>query len=403
MTCVFEILTQRLNLFKPQAKALFALLNALMCFNGRATMRNLSRYGAGSARRLRRWATEGFKFYQLNEVLLDDHQVISFDQQDDERPRQAIAIDATFLRKSGTETEGLSWYHNGSSRAVNKLERGLEMSLISILNLDEKSAYALEVQQRPGESALQIAIDEFRQSGEYYLGISKHVVADGYYARECFVSALQESQLELVTLLRKDAALRYLYQGEYAGRGRPKVYGERVDYSDLSRWSCDDELLEGKRVYSEVVNDKSWGRELLVVIIVDHAGRRRILYSTDLSLSAEEVIEIDQQRFQIEFLFRDAKQHTGLGHAQVLDSKGQEYFANASLTALNILRLEERERALSESVSLTQLVSSIRSLKTLKYNQFLLKIFISKLGNLRVAQNVETAYLEASQLGMVAA
>ena len=143
MTCVFEILTQRLNLFKPQAKALFALLNALMCFSGRATMRNLSRYGAGSARRLRRWATEGFKFDQLNELLLVEHQVISFDEQDDERPRQAIAIDATFLRKSGTETEGLSWYHNGSSRAVNKLERGLEMSLISILNLDEKSAYAL--------------------------------------------------------------------------------------------------------------------------------------------------------------------------------------------------------------------------------------------------------------------
>ena len=105
-------------------------------------MRNLSRYGAGSARRLRRWATEGFEFYQLNEVLLDDHQMISFDQQEDERPRQAIAIDATFLRKSGTETEGLSWYHNGSSRAVNKLERGLEMSLLSILNLDEKSAFA---------------------------------------------------------------------------------------------------------------------------------------------------------------------------------------------------------------------------------------------------------------------
>jgi len=102
-------------------------------------------------------------------------------------------------------------------------------------------------------------------------------------------------------------------------------------------------------------------------------------------------------------LFRDAKQHTGLGHAQVLDSKGQEYFANASLTALNILRLEERERALAESVSLTQLVSSIRSLKTLKYNQFLLKRLISKLGNLRVAQNVETAYLETAQLGMVAA
>jgi hypothetical protein len=35
--------------------------------------------------------------------------------------------------------------------------------------------------------------------------------------------------------------------------------------------------------------------------------------------------------------------------------------------------------------------------------EFLLNRFISRLGNLRVAQNMETAYLETAQLGMVAA
>ena len=62
VTCLFEIITQRLNLFNLQAKTLFALLNALMCFSGRATIRKLSRYGAESARRLRRWATESLNF-----------------------------------------------------------------------------------------------------------------------------------------------------------------------------------------------------------------------------------------------------------------------------------------------------------------------------------------------------
>ena len=48
MTYVDRILSQMPDVFKPQKKAIIALLGALMCFSGRATMRNLSRYGAKS-------------------------------------------------------------------------------------------------------------------------------------------------------------------------------------------------------------------------------------------------------------------------------------------------------------------------------------------------------------------
>jgi len=64
--------------------------------------------------------------------------------------------------------------------------------------------------------------------------LSRHVVADGYYARKGFVSSLIEEGFDLVTLLRHDASLRYLYEGDYPGRGRPKRYDRRVDYNDLS-------------------------------------------------------------------------------------------------------------------------------------------------------------------------
>lgn len=56
------------------------------------------------------------------------------------RLNQAILIDATFLRKSGRNTEGLGWFHNGSSRSTQKLEPGLEMTLIAAVNMDEHSA-----------------------------------------------------------------------------------------------------------------------------------------------------------------------------------------------------------------------------------------------------------------------
>jgi len=209
MTYVSKILSPMTGIFKPQQKAIFAFLGAQMCFSGRATMRNLSRYGAGSAKRLRRWATKGFDFYRLNEHLLSDTQALSFDQDDPQRPQQAILIDSTFTNKSGKHTEGLGFFHNGCSASNNKMERGLEFTLFAGLNLDEQRAYA---------------IDELTTNSEYYLEISKDVVADGYYAKNSFISEVTQHGFEVVTLLRRDAALRYLDTGPY--RGRPKRYAD---------------------------------------------------------------------------------------------------------------------------------------------------------------------------------
>ena len=100
-------------------------------------MRNLSRYGAGSAKRLRRWASEDFDFFKLNEQLLSETMAISFNQLEDERPRQAILIDATFTAKSGKRTEGLDFFHNGSCTSKDKLQHGLEFNLVAALNVDE--------------------------------------------------------------------------------------------------------------------------------------------------------------------------------------------------------------------------------------------------------------------------
>ena len=253
------------------------------------------------------------------------------------------------------------------------------------------------------ESALDVACAQLIKHKDAYQKISQHVVADGYYARNGFVSALKTNGYELTTLLRRDAALRYLYDGEYSGRGRPKRYLGEVDYHDLSAWDKDETLLDDKVVYSKVVNYKSWHRDLKVLVIVNASGEHRIICSADLSLSAAEILELYQLRFQIEFLFRDAKQNTGLGHAQTLDTQGQEHFANASFTALNLFRLEERDEAIIADQSRQDRVSSIRSLKIRKHHRFILNLFISRLALSRDDKNLEPMIEEVSRVGSVAA
>ena len=67
-----------------------------------------------------------------------------------------------------------------------------------------------------------------------------------------------------------------------------------------------------------------------------------LLFSTDLSLDAKQVVAYYKARFQIEFLFRDGKQHTGLMDCQARCKEAIHSHINASLTALNLLKLEDR-------------------------------------------------------------
>tara|TARA_B100001167_G_C16757193_1_gene299329 strand:- start:182 stop:523 length:342 start_codon:yes stop_codon:yes gene_type:complete len=111
-----------------------------------------------------------------------------------------------------------------------------------------------------------------------------------------------------------------------------------------------------------------------------------------------QVLELYELRFQIEFLFRDAKQHTGLGQAQTLDSHG-----HASLCAVNLLRLEARSIVLERGLAPRNMVTSVRSLKVRKYNQLVIKNFLSCLG-LTQDQQIYFAVLdEVAQTGIRAA
>ncbi len=93
-----------------------------------------------------------------------------------------------------------------------------------------------------------------------------------------------------------------------------------------------------------------------------------ILFSTDVNMEPKRVYQLYSLRFQIEFIFRDAKQHTGLEDAQVRDPGSLNFHFNLSLASLNVLRAEEIARGHE--------VLSIASARRRKQNEnFMLRIF----------------------------
>ncbi|WP_332957101.1 hypothetical protein [Microcoleus sp. AR_TQ3_B6] len=71
------------------------------------------------------------------------------------------------------------------------------------------------------------------------------MVADGYYYRANFWDAVRDSNLNLITKLRADANLNYIYTGERNKRGAHRKYDGKVDCYNLKYLSFIKEVRPG--------------------------------------------------------------------------------------------------------------------------------------------------------------
>ncbi len=176
----------------------------------------------------------------------------------------------------------------------------------------------------------------------------RFLAVDGAYAKAGFVSGAVALKLQVISKLRCDANLQYLYTGEQKRRGRPCKYDGKVDLTDLSRFIFVETVQPNVDLYTAVVWHVSLKRNIRVAYLLDrrHLTRVRtcLLFSTEVEQDPMQIVQYYKLRFQIEFLFRDGKQFTGLEDCQARDGLKLEFHFNASLTALNLAKLEARQQ-----------------------------------------------------------
>jgi Transposase DDE domain len=176
----------------------------------------------------------------------------------------------------------------------------------------------------------------------------KYLAVDGYFGKKKFVDGICALDLHVIGKLRRDAHLRHLYSGPRRnGPGRPKTYDGKVDISDLARFELGEVADVDIALYSQVVNHPQLQRNLHCLVVVRHrsTGRYVLLFSTDVSLSAQTIYRYYKARFQIEFLFRDAKQFTGLSDCQARSASKLRFHCNASLSPVSFAKLEARQHS----------------------------------------------------------
>ncbi len=308
---------------------------------------------------------------------------------------QVAAIDCSFVKKSGKTTWGIDSFYNGSA---GKSEKGLEISVISVVDIDACQGYTLSVQQTaftqrmPSKQVktksealvskrVQGYLEHLKKTRPYFSNAVKYLVADSFYSKKTVVDGVVALELQLVSKLRIDANLRYCYMGIQKPRGAHRKYDGKVYLNDLSRMEFIGEVDEDVYLYSQIVWHISLKRQIRIVYLVNTSNsdkvRVALLFSTDINISPESLYSYYKARFQIEFIFRDAKQFTGLCDCQSRQESSLDFHFNTSLCALNIAKLDQLP-AQSEDDS-EPLSFSMATYKRQALNHHLLERFISML------------------------
>ena len=172
------------------------------------------------------------------------------------------------------------------------------------------------------------------------------MVVDAYFAKYNFIQAVCQVDLAVVTRLRKDAVLRYAYLGpKRKKRGRPQHYAGQLDprNPDLTYFRpCIQE--KDWVAYEAILQAKALKRWVKVVLLHEFDDAQvlknyKIFISTDTSMTGIDLFFYYQLRFQIEFLYRDAKQFMGLNHCQSRKKERLHFHFNFVLTLLSLIKI----------------------------------------------------------------
>ena len=199
------------------------------------------------------------------------------------------------------------------------------------------------------------------------LKLSTLIFADAYFSTSTFVNGIKKEGFSLISRFRDNACLFYVYTGPRTGkRGRPKTKDGKIDMKnlDLTRMKkMEMKDIEGT-AYTLIAYSKALKCKVRLVIWQMPNGKKKLFFSTDTSLSGEEVLLYYRTRFQIEFCFRDAKGYTGLMDCQARDKWKLDFAFNASFTSLNVAKVTMKEMGMEYSMS---------SFKSLMTNIYLVK------------------------------
>jgi putative transposase len=341
---------------KTTLRQLSRVILAMIAMTGRVTMLGLSRWTerGGSYRTVQRFFYTIIPWAQVFWVFFREHLL---DRQD----TYLLAGDECVVTKAGEKTFGLDCFF---SSLLKKVVPGLSFFSLALISTRQRRSYPVCVAQmirtaeekaasqakkqakkaklagtkrKPGrpkgsrnknkaEVVLNPELQRIQKMLQGLLNLIRgtiqltYLVLDGHFGNYPAFHMVRQCQLHLISKLRYDAALHFTYAGSSPKRGpRPRL-GDPVDVRKIPEPYLKEIKIEDgfeTRTYQMQLLHRDFPGPLNVVILLrtnlaTKAWANVILFSSDLKLHHDNLIDYYSLRFQIEFNFRDAKQFWGL-------------------------------------------------------------------------------------------
>jgi putative transposase len=367
------------SLSRTTVGQLSRIVVGLLAMSGRVTMLGISRWTGrgGSYRTVQRFFGTVIPWGMVFWLFFRRH---LFDRED----VYLLAGDECVVTKSGKCTHGLDRFF---SSLYGKSVPGLAFFALSLISTKQRYSYPMQVEQvvkteaekaaavarkkaakrkpkrqrkrgrpkgsknkdktqvtlTPELTRIQHMVQTLLAQVGHFLSLT-YLVLDGHFGNNNALQMTLQSGLQLISKLRFDAALYFPYEGEYAGRGPRRKYGDRLQPEAIPvrylKQVTIDKRIE-TRVYQAQMLHKEFAQPLNVVVILKtHLATGRtahvLLFSSDLTLAYDKLIDSYSLRFQLEFNFRDAKQFWGLEDFMNVKPTAVTNAANLALFMVNI-------------------------------------------------------------------
>lgn len=393
-TILTPILANIIDTDKWQRDFLIELFSSLFSRQGRFNFENLTRYSKYNELTHRRQFSKYFDWFTFNLSFVDFTKGTFIG-----------VVDCSFISKSGKKTFGIDNFWSGVAGIA---KRGLEISVLGCIDINSTQSYFLDaVQTPPGlpkkedcqYSRTDFYLEQILDCLKYLPSIV-YYVADGFYAKNKIINGLIVHNKHIITKLRTDANLKYLHSEprKKGQRGAGRKYDGKVKFDDLSKWDLigSDEKYAHLTIYTQKLFAVNLDRVLRVVLLLNTKTNKYVLLvCTDTELDARLITKYYQLRFQIEFIFRDAKQFMGLNDCQARDEAKLDFHFNASLSAVNIAR-----RAIQQSEIYKK---SMNNFMRYHYNQKFADTIYYKLRQNDEFDLIESIWQNAPKWGNLAA
>ncbi len=268
-----------------------------------------------------------------------------------------LALDDTLFHRSGRTVNGAGYWRDAVRSTQKHLVTAWGLNLV-VLTLQIQPPWGgeplglpinMRLHRKKESTLIELAEQMINEVARWFPERRFRIVGDGFYAT---LAGKSLHEMTIVSRIRRDANL-YDLPGKRRTkqRGRPRKRGKKLAKLEtmathIQNWQTITFRQRGKivtrQVYTRVV---LWyavtHKPVLLIISRDPACKEKddFFLTTDLNMTAKEVLECYNDRWAIEDTFKNTKQLLGGQQPQTFKGKGPERAAGLSLWLYSVVWL----------------------------------------------------------------